>query len=90
MEAVYPWQNIKKAMTDIETVPARMGDKVKEMIAQELSSLSSRHDFYRLERHAEINKLEDFCVKNVPGYAADAAVAEIGRASCRERVFSSV
>lgn len=75
MEAVYPWQNIKKAMTDIETVPARMGDRVKEMIAQELSSLSSRHDFYRLERHAEINKLEDFCVKNVPGYAADAAVA---------------
>lgn len=75
MEAVYPWENIKKAMTDIEAVPARMGDKVKEMIAQELSSLSSRHDFYRLERHAEIKKLEDFCVKNVPGYSADAAIA---------------
>ncbi len=62
-------------MTDIEAVPARMGEKVKEMISQELSSLSSRHDFYRLERHAEIKKLEDFCVKNVPGYSADASIA---------------
>jgi hypothetical protein len=75
MEAVYPWENIKKAMVDIDAVPARMGDKVKEMINMELTSLSSRHDFYRLERHAEIKKLEEFCVKNVPGYSADAAVA---------------
>jgi hypothetical protein len=75
MEAVYPWENIKKAMTDIDAVPARMGDKVKEMISMELSSLSSRHDFYRLERHAEIKKLEEFCVKNVPGYAADTGIA---------------
>jgi len=75
MEAVYPWENIKKAMVDIDAVPARMGDKVKEMINMELSSLSSRHDFYRLERHAEIKKLEEFCAKNVPGYSADAGVA---------------
>jgi len=75
MEAVYPWENIKKAMVDIDAVPARMGDKVKEMINMELSSLSSRHDFYRLERHAEIKKLEEFCGKNVPGYSADAGIA---------------
>ncbi|OGK12181.1 MAG: hypothetical protein A2W80_03195 [Candidatus Riflebacteria bacterium GWC2_50_8] len=75
MEAVYPWENFKKAMTDIESVPARIGEKVKGMIDQELSSLSSRHDFYRLERHAEIKKLEEFCTKNVPGYTPDAGIA---------------
>lgn len=74
MEAVYPWESFKKAMTEIEAVPARIGDKVKGMIDEELSSMSTRHDFFRLEKHAEIKKLEEFCSKNVPGYTANASI----------------
>ncbi|MBU1108742.1 MAG: hypothetical protein KKB51_18850 [Candidatus Riflebacteria bacterium] len=75
MEAVYPWENFKKAMVDIEAIPGRLGEKVNGMIEQEISSLSSRHDFFRLERHAEIKKLEEFCKKYVAGYTANASIA---------------
>jgi len=47
MEAVYPWENFKKAMTDIESVPARIGEKVKGMIDQELSGLAPQGDSTR-------------------------------------------
>lgn len=75
MEAVYPWEKFKKAMIDIELVPGRLGEKVKEMIDHELSSLAGSHDFFRLEKHAAIIKLEEFCIKNIPGYSPAVDIA---------------
>lgn len=74
MEAVYPWENLKKALKDMEEIPLRIAEQLKNMIDDEISSLSSRHDFYRLDRHAEIKKIVAFCEKNVSGFASAADI----------------
>lgn len=70
MEAVYPWENFKKAFENMDKIPTRLAEKINGMISSEIDSLGSRHDFYRLAKHDEIKKMVDFCSQNVADFSA--------------------
>ncbi len=74
MDAVYPWENFKQALQNLDKTPARMAENIKNMLEGEISSLPSRHDFYRIDKHDEIKKMVDFCSKNVADFAQAADI----------------
>lgn len=75
MDAVYPWENFKQALQNLDKTPARMAENMKSMLEGEISSLPSRHDFYRIDRHNEIKKMVEFCRKNVADFTQAAEIA---------------
>ncbi len=77
MQAVYPWENFKKALEEMENIPKRLAQTVNGKIEMEISALESRHDFYRLEGHATIRKLEDFCKKHVKDYKPNPSLPKL-------------
>ncbi len=70
MENVYPWQNFKEKMQDMESVPIQLAAKIKEIIESDLAMLERRHDFYRISSHDNIQKLAGFQKKYAPNAPA--------------------
>lgn len=70
VEAGRTWESLKNAMTAVEEVPARLDAKVQENMKNELTELATRHDFFRLDKHAEIKKMEALRQKYVKGCTA--------------------
>lgn len=72
MANVYPWQNFKDKMQEMEEVPIQLAAKIKEVIESDLAMLERRHDFYRISSHDDIRKLAGFQKK----YAANEPAVE--------------
>lgn len=60
MANVYPWQNFRERMRNMEEVPVLLAAKIKENMESELAGLERRHDFYRLQGHESLRTLAGF------------------------------
>ena len=70
MANVYPWQNFKEKMKDMEEVPIQLAAKIKEIIESDLAMLERGHDFYRFSSHDKIRTLAGFQKKYAPNAPA--------------------
>lgn len=60
MANVYPWENFRERMRNMEEVPVQLAAKIKENMESELAGLERRHDFYRLQSHESLRTLAGF------------------------------
>lgn len=75
-KAGYAWENIKKAMTAIDEIPARLSGRLGAIIDGELNDLAKRHDFFRLAKHTEIRQLDELARRYATDYAGSAGVTD--------------